>query len=45
MKIWLFTHIEGFLNTLVNHLETLRCRFAICPNCGRNRYTGEPCVK
>lgn len=37
------------LETLFERLETacgkMRERCAVCPDCGRNRYTGQPCVK
>lgn len=43
MKIKLMQAIEAFLLRLIPYLESLRERVAVCPDCGRNRYTGAPC--
>ena len=44
MKIKLFQFLEGVLARLGKHIETARQKVAVCPDCGRNRYTGPPCV-
>ncbi len=45
MKIKLYQTLERVFSWIAEHAETLRERFAICPDCGENRYTGKPCVK
>jgi hypothetical protein len=44
MRIRILQTIEAILARLIPSLEALRERVAVCPACGRNRYTGAPCV-
>lgn len=41
MRIKFLTFLEGVLMALICSLEALRCRVAVCPDCGRNRYDPE----
>jgi hypothetical protein len=44
MRIRILQTVEAILVRLIPSLEGLRERVAVCPDCGRNRYTGTPCV-
>lgn len=44
MRIRILQFAETLLQAVIPHLESLRERVAVCPDCGRNRYTGAPCV-
>jgi hypothetical protein len=44
MRIRILQFAEAFLQVIIPQLESLRERVAVCPDCGRNRYTGAPCV-
>lgn len=35
--------LDRVLARIAQHIETARERIALCPDCGRNRYTGRPC--
>jgi hypothetical protein len=39
-----FFSFENFLRKIARALDALADRFAFCPDCGRNRYTGKSCV-
>lgn len=43
MKYRVFEYIYQTLQRLSAWLDNFSQRFAICPDCGRNRYSGEPC--
>jgi hypothetical protein len=43
MKIMVYGWLERFFDGLSKWAEKKRCRFAICPVCGRNRYSGQAC--
>jgi hypothetical protein len=45
MRIKIFQTLETILEKLGEWIETLRQRVAVCSDCGRNRYTGQPCIK
>lgn len=44
MKIFVYQCLESFFESLGEWAERMRQRFAVCSDCGRNRYTGAPCV-
>lgn len=44
MKIRLYQELEYTFQKLSELCERLRQRFAVCADCGENRYTGKPCV-
>lgn len=44
MKIKLLQFTENLLIAIIRRLEDWREMVAVCPDCGRNRYTGAPCV-
>lgn len=43
MKVIVYTVLEGLFARLGEWAESARQHFAVCPDCGRNRYTGAPC--
>ena len=43
VKLWTLQFLEGFFGAVGDWAERMRQRCAICPDCGRNRYTGKPC--
>jgi hypothetical protein len=45
IKVAVFQVLEKFFERLEDWAKDKRMHFAICPDCGRNRYTGAPCVK
>lgn len=45
MRIKLFYALECTFLWLAESFESARQAIAICPQCGRNRYTGAPCIK
>lgn len=45
VRILFLQDCEDFLSTIIPVLEKIRERVAVCPDCGANRYTGEPCIK
>ena len=45
LKIYTLQIIENLLTRIIPRLQSWRERVAICPDCGQNRYTGEPCIK
>lgn len=45
MKIKTLQLLEKIFEGLAHTFENLREVCAVCPDCGRNRYTGKPCVK
>jgi hypothetical protein len=44
MRNCILNAISQTLRSLATRLDCLADRFAVCPDCGRNRYTGAPCV-
>lgn len=44
IKYHLCEPIYEVLSKLSVWLDRLAWKFAFCPDCGRNRYTGKPCV-
>lgn len=40
----LYSTLEDWFQLLEQWAGRMRERFAYCPDCGRNRYTGEPCA-
>lgn len=44
MKYRICEFIYQLLRKIAEKINNLSERFAICPDCGRNRYTGKPCV-
>jgi len=44
MKIKAFQALERTFGVLADFFNGLRERCAVCPDCGRNRYTGQPCI-
>lgn len=36
-------YLERFFTWLSDWAQTMAWRFAVCPDCGRNRYSGRPC--
>jgi len=44
IKVFVFGVLEAALSTLEEFFGDMREAVAICPDCGRNRYTGAPCV-
>ena len=45
MRIRLYQTLEKLFSILAETFENLRQKFAVCPDCGENMYTGKPCVK
>jgi len=45
IKILIYPYLESLFEVIIQLSETLRQRFAICRDCGQNRYTGKSCVK
>lgn len=43
VKYFIYNQIHEKLSSLSEWIRDIGDRFAICPNCGKNRYTGEPC--
>jgi len=43
IKIILYEHMEIMFDKLEKFASKMREKFAICNDCGRNRYTGKPC--
>ena len=44
MRIKTLQLLERILGAIIPVLESWREKVAVCPDCGRNRYTGEPCI-
>jgi hypothetical protein len=44
MRIQILQLLESFFDFVQRNAEELRTRCAVCPDCGRNRYRGAPCV-
>jgi hypothetical protein len=44
MRVKLLQLVERVLSCLAEWAENARQRCAVCPDCGRNRYSGPPCV-
>ena len=44
MRIRTLQFLEKFFDALQSWAERMRQRCAVCATCGRNRYTGQPCV-
>jgi hypothetical protein len=44
VKIFIFQKLELIFDKLQAWAEAARCHFAVCPDCGENRYTGKACV-
>jgi hypothetical protein len=44
MKIRIYQSLEVLFKFIAEHAEKARQHFAICPDCGKNRYTGEGCI-
>lgn len=44
IKIRIYQLLERLFALVAERAENARQHFAICPDCGRNRYTGTPCV-
>lgn len=44
MKIKAYQILEALFSALEQASSRAREHFAICPNCGANRYTGKACV-
>jgi hypothetical protein len=45
MKIRIYQALETLFSAIAKRAEQARQAVAICPYCGRNQYTGPPCVK
>ena len=45
VRIKILQALESFFQGLETMAGKMRERVAVCPDCGRNRYTGQPCVK
>jgi hypothetical protein len=45
MRIRIMQALEAVFERLADWAENMRTRVAVCRHCGRNRYTGTPCVK
>lgn len=43
MKVIVYQLLEALFEGLAAFAERAREHYAICPDCGRNRYRGEPC--
>lgn len=43
MRIYLAAMFERAFAALEYWAQDMRMRAALCPDCGRNRYTGRPC--
>lgn len=43
MKVWIYSRLERLFARIEDWAGDQRTRFAICPDCGRNRYSGAPC--
>lgn len=44
MKVKALQLLERSFGWLGKRLTNLSERCAVCPDCGRNRYTGQPCI-
>jgi hypothetical protein len=44
VKRLLFPLLERLFEFIAKHAENTRQYFAICPDCGENRYTGKGCI-
>jgi len=44
MKFFIYELLEHFFGIVERTASRLRERSALCPDCGRNRYSSEPCV-
>ena len=44
LKVGLYFFLEDVFGNLSEFFGKARERFAICADCGQNRYTGRPCV-
>jgi uncharacterized protein (DUF2235 family) len=42
MRLLFCRTLEAFFRRLENFARDAGERFAVCPDCGRNRYTGQP---
>ena len=45
IQILIYPKLEKLFGVLGSRCEAARQYFAICKDCGANRYTGVPCVK
>lgn len=45
MRVFILQTLEAALQRLETWAGAMRERVAVCPDCGRNRYTGGPCVQ
>ena len=45
MRIKVLQALESFFQSVETLAGKMREACAVCPDCGRNRYTGQPCVK
>jgi len=45
MRIRFLQLLESLFESIEHTAGKLREYCAVCPDCGRNRYTGAPCVK
>jgi hypothetical protein len=43
VKKLIYPWLEKAFGGLARWVENRRHQFSICPECGRNRYTGKPC--
>lgn len=43
MKLLVYGWLEVFFRTIALWASRYEERFALCPHCGQNRYTGVPC--
>ncbi len=43
-KVIVYGVLERFFKRVEHAAESARYHFSICADCGRNRYTGAPCV-
>lgn len=44
MRIKLFNILEHAFSSLERWAQDMRIKTDVCPDCGRNRYYGEPCI-
>jgi hypothetical protein len=44
IRIQVLQSLETIFALVESWASVLRERCAVCPDCGRNRYSGEPCV-
>jgi hypothetical protein len=44
LRVWMLQVLESWFERLERYAGSARESVAVCPDCGRNRYTGAPCV-